>query len=124
MAPTVLAESLGLGPDTLSYYERLGLLHPADRTAAEYRLYDDEDAEPSSCRARAPELFLLVTAKRLVARMSEPPLSSRPSHLGATAGSLSYRSLGGLDFGYGVAGGLWRAGDASTEMTRRSLRLL
>lgn len=42
---SVLADSLGVSTDTLRYYERLGLLHPADRTAAGYRLYDEEAAE-------------------------------------------------------------------------------
>lgn len=42
---SALAGSLGLRPDTLRYYERLGLLHPTGRTAAGYRLYNDEAAE-------------------------------------------------------------------------------
>jgi DNA-binding transcriptional MerR regulator len=36
-----LADDFGVSPDTLRYYERLGLLCPADRTASGYRLYDD-----------------------------------------------------------------------------------
>jgi DNA-binding transcriptional MerR regulator len=36
---------MGLRPDTLRYYERVGLLHPTLRTAAGYRVYDDEAAE-------------------------------------------------------------------------------
>ncbi|HYK71348.1 MAG TPA: heavy metal-responsive transcriptional regulator, partial [Streptosporangiaceae bacterium] len=39
------AAALGLSPDTLRYYERLGLLPPPPRTAAGYRLYGEEAAE-------------------------------------------------------------------------------
>jgi DNA-binding transcriptional MerR regulator len=42
---TDLAASLGLRSDTLRYYERVGLLVPADRTAAGYRLYDEAASE-------------------------------------------------------------------------------
>ena len=40
-----LAGSMGLRPDTLRYYERVGLLEPAGRSAAGYRLYDEACAE-------------------------------------------------------------------------------
>lgn len=39
-----LARKLGLGAETLRYYERLGLIRPTRRTAANYRLYGP-DAE-------------------------------------------------------------------------------
>lgn len=39
-----VAEALGVGPDTLRYYERLGLLKPK-RTESGYRLYDPETLE-------------------------------------------------------------------------------
>jgi DNA-binding transcriptional MerR regulator len=42
---SALADSFGLSPDTLRYYERLGLLTPAERSAAGYRLYDGEAGE-------------------------------------------------------------------------------
>lgn len=35
-----LAEAVGLTPDTIRYYERVGLLPPPARTAAGYRAYD------------------------------------------------------------------------------------
>jgi DNA-binding transcriptional MerR regulator len=46
MALTVssLAEQVGLTPDTVRYYERLGLLPPPERTAAGYRQYDEDTA--------------------------------------------------------------------------------
>jgi DNA-binding transcriptional MerR regulator len=35
-----LAEAVGVRPDTVRYYERIGLLPPPARTAAGYRAYD------------------------------------------------------------------------------------
>jgi MerR family Zn(II)-responsive transcriptional regulator of zntA len=40
-----LAGSMGLRADTLRYYERIGLLKPAQRSDAGYRLYDDASAQ-------------------------------------------------------------------------------
>lgn len=42
MAKTIskLAADLGLRPDTIRYYERIGLLPEPDRTAGNYRQYD------------------------------------------------------------------------------------
>ncbi|MGH2669816.1 MAG: MerR family transcriptional regulator, partial [bacterium] len=37
-----LAERVGTSADTLRYYERIGLLPKADRTASGYRLYHDD----------------------------------------------------------------------------------
>jgi DNA-binding transcriptional MerR regulator len=39
------AAALGVSPDTLRYYEQLGLLPPPPRTAAGYRMYDEDAAE-------------------------------------------------------------------------------
>lgn len=39
-----LARKVGLGPETLRYYERLGLLRPSRRTRSNYRVYGS-DAE-------------------------------------------------------------------------------
>ncbi len=40
-----LAEQVGTSPDTLRYYERIGLLPAPERTAAGYRLYDGTAVE-------------------------------------------------------------------------------
>lgn len=34
------ADQAGVSPDTLRYYEKVGLLEPGERTASGYRLYD------------------------------------------------------------------------------------
>ena len=40
-----LAGEVGTSPDTLRYYERIGLLPEPERSPAGYRLYDDTAAE-------------------------------------------------------------------------------
>ncbi len=40
-----MAQQLGLAPETLRYYERLGLLRSPARNGGHYREYDEEDAE-------------------------------------------------------------------------------
>jgi len=40
-----LADQVGTSPDTLRYYERIGLLPEPDRSASGYRLYGDEAVE-------------------------------------------------------------------------------
>lgn len=37
-----LARQSGTSPDTLRYYERIGLIPPAERSQSGYRLYDDD----------------------------------------------------------------------------------
>jgi DNA-binding transcriptional MerR regulator len=56
------AAALGLSPDTLRYYERLGLLPPPPRTAAGYRLYGEEAAE---------RLGFISGAKRMGLRLAD-----------------------------------------------------
>ena len=38
-----LAKQVGLSRSTLLYYDRLGLLHPGNRSRGDYRLYDRDD---------------------------------------------------------------------------------
>ena len=47
MALTIsdLASRVGVRPDTLRYYERIGLLTPTERTPTRYRVYDEELAQ-------------------------------------------------------------------------------
>jgi DNA-binding transcriptional MerR regulator len=64
MTQTISAQAaaLGLSPDTLRYYERLGLLPPPRRTAAGYRLYGEEAAE---------RLSFISGAKRMGLRLAD-----------------------------------------------------
>ncbi len=45
MTVSKLARKVGASPDTVRYYERLGLLPDTARTAAGYRLFGDQDVE-------------------------------------------------------------------------------
>jgi DNA-binding transcriptional MerR regulator len=38
---SALARRVGVGADTVRYYERVGLLAPPERTPADYRIYDE-----------------------------------------------------------------------------------
>lgn len=64
MTQTISAQAaaLGLSPDTLRYYERLGLLPPPPRTAAGYRLYGAEAAQ---------RLSFISGAKRMGLRLAD-----------------------------------------------------
>jgi DNA-binding transcriptional MerR regulator len=59
---SALAGSLGLSTDTLRYYERLGLLPPAERAASGYRLYGEEAVE---------RLRFVCAAKRMGLRLAD-----------------------------------------------------
>jgi DNA-binding transcriptional MerR regulator len=59
---SALAGSLGLSADTLRYYERLGLLPRAERTAAGYRLYGDDAVE---------RLNFICAGKRMGLRLAD-----------------------------------------------------
>jgi DNA-binding transcriptional MerR regulator len=51
-----LADRSGFTPTALRYYEEIGLLPPAQRTSAGYRLYDDSTVERLAFIARAKQL--------------------------------------------------------------------
>src|SRR3954454_2499402 len=51
-----VAERTGFSTPTLRYYEDIGLLPPAERTPAGYRLYDDRAIERLTVIARAKQL--------------------------------------------------------------------
>jgi len=59
---SALAGSLGVSADTLRYYERLGLLPPAERTTTGYRLYDEDAVE---------RLTFICAAKRMGLRLAD-----------------------------------------------------
>src|SRR5437016_4506585 len=51
-----VARRSGFNPSTLRYYEELGLVPPAGRTPAGYRLYDDSSLARLAFIARAKQL--------------------------------------------------------------------
>src|SRR5262245_8814555 len=51
-----VAARTGFSAPTLRYYEQIGLLSPAERTEAGYRLYDERAVERLSFIARAKRL--------------------------------------------------------------------
>ena len=66
-----LAAQAGVTPDTLRYYERLGLLPPAHRTRTGYRLYDDSTAERIGFIHKAQALGLTLEEVREVLKVAE-----------------------------------------------------
>jgi DNA-binding transcriptional MerR regulator len=57
-----LAHRLGINSKTIRYYEEIGLIPPAPRTAAGYRDYDEQDAS---------RLTFIKTAQRLGLSLDE-----------------------------------------------------
>lgn len=55
-----VAQKLGLNPQTLYFYERIGLIKSPQRTEAGYRMYDQEDIERLSFITRAKALGLTL----------------------------------------------------------------
>ena len=57
---TELAKKCGLSRSTLLYYSKIGLLNPAGRSAAQYRVYGDQELErlQTICRLRETGLSL------------------------------------------------------------------
>ncbi len=62
-----LARDAGLATETLRYYERLGLIRPAQRTESNYRLYDAEAEARLRFVRRAQQLgFSLAEIRELL----------------------------------------------------------
>jgi DNA-binding transcriptional MerR regulator len=57
-----LAAATGVGPDTVRYYERAGLLPPPPRTASGYRAYDEDAVD---------RLLFIQGAQRLGLRLRD-----------------------------------------------------
>lgn len=92
-----LARRSGISATTVRYYEKLGLLRPATRSAAGYRDYPKESLDQLALIRRAKELgFSLREIKALLAR---PRRTSREAVLAAVNAKLTQlererRSLG------------------------------
>jgi len=71
-----LADKAGVNRETLRYYERRGLLQPARRTAAGYRVYDRDSADRLLFIKRAQGFgFSLEEIRDLLAMKPENPRS-------------------------------------------------
>ncbi len=63
-----LAKKAGVNPETIRYYERMGLLPEAIRTKSGYRLFSEEDVKRIRFIKKAKELgFSLKEIKELLA---------------------------------------------------------
>ncbi|MGH7566904.1 MAG: MerR family DNA-binding protein [Gemmatimonadota bacterium] len=68
MTRGLLATRAGIGPETVRYYERIGLLEEPRRTPAGYRLYEEADLSRLRFIQRAKELgFSLDDIRDLIA---------------------------------------------------------
>jgi len=68
-----LARQAGLSSETLRYYERLGLIKPSTRSAANYRLYDDSAMDRLRFIRRAQSLgFSLAEIGELLSLHGQP----------------------------------------------------
>lgn len=68
-----LARSEGLATETLRYYERLGLIEPARRTASNYRVYDAAAVRRLRFIRRAQALgFSLAEIRELLSLHAHP----------------------------------------------------
>lgn len=66
-----VAKAIGIGVQTLHYYEREGLLPPIPRSAAGYRLYDDAAVERVRFIKKAQALGLPLDEINEVLRLAE-----------------------------------------------------
>jgi MerR family copper efflux transcriptional regulator len=73
-----LAKDIGIGAGALRYYERLGLLPPATRTASGYRMYGSDAATRLRFIRRAQALgFSLEEIAELLALSDNPRARAR-----------------------------------------------
>jgi DNA-binding transcriptional MerR regulator len=92
-----LAQRSGISATTLRYYEKLGLLRPAARSASGYRDYAKETLDQLALIGRAKELGFSL--KEISALLRRPRGSSREAVLSAVSAKLTQlererRSLG------------------------------
>jgi Cu(I)-responsive transcriptional regulator len=71
-----LARDIGIGAGTLRYYERLGLLAPAERTASGYRMYGQAAARRLRFIRRAQALGFTLEEVAELLRLSDNPRAS------------------------------------------------
>jgi DNA-binding transcriptional MerR regulator len=94
---SILAKRVGVPADTIRYYDRAGLLAPSARSAAGYRLYDEDAAD---------RLRFIKGAQRLGLRLRE------------IAELLAVRDRGACPCGHTQALVLRRVAEIDAEVTR------
>ncbi len=67
-----LARSVGVGIDAIRFYERIGLLPAAKRSAAGYRLYNGEDRQRLAFIRRAQDLGFSLEEIASLLKLSRP----------------------------------------------------
>jgi len=71
-----VARSTGIGIETVRYYEREGLIGPAERTDANYRIYRQEDVDRLHFIRHAKDLgFTLKEIGELLTLRHDPAMS-------------------------------------------------
>ncbi|MGK7903620.1 MAG: heavy metal-responsive transcriptional regulator [Hormoscilla sp.] len=76
-----VSRRLGLNPQTLYFYERIGLIPSPQRTAAGYRLFSEEDVERLDFIVRAKSLGLtLDEIKEIIALKDGRSLTCQAVH--------------------------------------------
>ena len=89
---STLARACGLSRSTLLYYDRIGLLHAAGRTGADYRYYTDKDLRRLEQIRRFREAGLTLKEIRAVLASGGSPgtklLEKRMRETAASIGSL------------------------------------
>lgn len=76
-----VSRNLGLNPQTLYFYERIGLIPPPQRNEAGYRLFSESDVERLAFISRAKSLGLsLDEIKDILALKNGQSLTCRAVH--------------------------------------------
>jgi DNA-binding transcriptional MerR regulator len=97
-----LADIAGVSSDTLRYYEREGLIEPAGKSPAGYRLYDKDSARRLGFIRHAQQCGFTLSSCRFfsIARLRTSPqrAASRPRRTRSSRISASRASLDGPGF--------------------------
>lgn len=73
-----VSERTGLSPDTLRYYERLGLLRRVPRSAGGRRCYQRAQIEQLGFISRAKQMDFTLTEIATLLRLRDEPQNTRP----------------------------------------------
>jgi len=72
-----ITEILGLSPDTLRYYEKLGLLSRVARSSSGLRIYNDRDISQLRFIQRAQQMNFSLAEIGILLKMRENPQNAR-----------------------------------------------